>query len=151
MKFICWLINNFSIKPSTFLRKIKHKFARFTHNKLYCTYIRPLLECTGKVWGGFSQSDSNRSEKAQLNAARINTGLPSYASLNSLYSEICWETLAERLKIEKLLSMYKIVNEETQSHLKSLFPRRVIESSNYNIRSNENFEIPFSRLCYFET
>ena len=133
------------------MRKIKYKFSRSTLNKLYCAYIRPLLEYASEVWDGCNQNDSNRLEKLQLNAARIVTGLPIFASANSLYTEIGWETLAERRKKKKLTLMYKIINNDAPSYLTSLLPHRVNEISNYNLRDNENFEIPFSRLCTFET
>ena len=87
-------------KQVSFLRKIKYKFSRSTLNKLYCAYIRPLLEYASEVWDGCNQNDSNRLEKLQLNAARIVTGLPIFASANSLYTETRWETLAERRKIK---------------------------------------------------
>ena len=41
-------------------------------------------------------------EQAQLNAARIVTGLPVFASLNSLYHETGWETLSKRRTNKKL-------------------------------------------------
>ena len=47
--------------------------------------------------------------------------------------------------------MYKIINNDAPSYLTSLLPHRVNEISNYNLRDNENFEIPFLRLCSFET
>ena len=93
-------IINSASKQVSFLRKIKYKFSRSTLNKLYCAYIRPLLEYASEVWDGCKQNDSNRLEKLQLNAARIVTGLPIFASANSLYTETGWETLAERRKIK---------------------------------------------------
>ena len=66
-------------------KKTKTKTKRKTTTTLYCTYIRPLLEYASEVWDGCSQTDANRLEQVQLNAARIVTGLPVFASLNSLY------------------------------------------------------------------
>ena len=74
-------------KQISFMRKIKYKFSKQTLNTLYCTYIRPLFEYASEVWDGCSQTDANRLEQAQLNAARIVTGLPVFASTNSLYQE----------------------------------------------------------------
>ena len=88
-------------------------------------------------WDGCNQNDSNRLEKLQLNAARIVTGLPIFASANSLYTETGWETLAERRKNKKLTLMYKIINNDAPSYLTSLLPHRVNEISNYNLRDNE--------------
>ena len=76
-----------SAKQVSFLRKIKYRFSKTTLNKVYCTYIRPLLEYASEVWDGCNQADSTRLEQVQLNAARIVTGLPIFASQNSLYYE----------------------------------------------------------------
>lgn len=135
----------------SFLRKLKYKFSKETLNKLYCTYIRPLLEYASEVWDGCNQSDSNRLEQVQLNAARIVTGLPIFSSLNSLYFETGWETLSERRTNKKLSLMYKIVNNNAPSYLQELLPSTVNEQSNYNLRNNQNFDVPFSRLCAFES
>ena len=71
-------------KQISFMRKIKYKFSKQTLNTLYCTYIRPLFEYASEVWDGCTQTDANRLEQAQLNATRIVTGLPVFASINSL-------------------------------------------------------------------
>jgi hypothetical protein len=58
---------------------------------MYLTFIRPVLEYASEVWNNCGQINSDRLEKVQLEAklaARIVTGLPSFASINS----ICIET-----------------------------------------------------------
>ena len=72
-------------KQVSYLRKLKKKLSKNTLNKLYCTYIRPLLEYGSKVWDGCSVNDTNRLEHIQLNAALTVTGLRIFASLRSLY------------------------------------------------------------------
>ena len=134
-------------KQVSFLRKLKYRFSKATLNKVYCTYIRPLLEYASEVW----DEESRRLGQVQLNAARIVTGLPIFASLNSLYYETGWETLAERRKYKKLNLMYKIVNNESPSYLSDLLPNRVDQATNYNLRNSENFQVPFSRLCSFDS
>ena len=96
---------------------------------------------------GRMQPDRRR----QLNAARIVTGLPMFSSLLSPYFETGWETFAGRKKCKKLNLMYKIINNDFPSYLVHLLPYRVQEISNYNLRSRENFEVPISRLCSYET
>ena len=73
-------------------------------------------------------TDANRLELVQLNAARIVTGLPIFASKRALYYETGWETLAERRKIRKLCLMYKIVNNDTPTYLYDLLPNRINET-----------------------
>ena len=114
-----------------------------------CAYIRPLLDYGSEVWGGCSITDANRLEQIQLNAARIITGLPVFASLRSLYYETGWESLADRRKRRKL--MYKIVNGDSQSYIIYLLPNRVNDINTYNLGNRNNIEIPFSRLCSSET
>ena len=138
-------------KQISYLRKLKYQLSKSTLDKLYCTYIRPLLEYCSEVWDGCNMTDANRLEQVQLNAARIVTGLPIFASKRALYYETGWETLAERRKVRKLCLMYKIVNNDTPTYLNDLLPNRVNETNNYNLRNRNNFEIPFTRLCSFES
>ena len=74
-------------------------------------------------------------------------------SLNktSLYYEIGWETLADRRKRRKLTLIYKIVNGDAPSYLIDFLPNRVNDINTYNLRNRNDFEIPFSRLCSYET
>lgn len=135
----------------SYLRKVKYRFSKDILSKLYCCYIRPLLEYASEVWDGCTQTDANRLEQVQLNAVRIVTGLPVFASLNSLYSETGWESLADRRKNKKLSLMFKIINNEAPSYLTDLLPEQVSALSSYNLRNSQNFEVPFTRLCSYET
>jgi hypothetical protein len=42
---------------------------------MYLTFIRPVLEYASEVWDNCGQTNSDRLEKVQLEAARIVTGL----------------------------------------------------------------------------
>ena len=107
-------------KQITYLRKLKYILSKETLNKLYCTYIRPLLEYASEVWDGCTITDSDRLEQVQLTAARNVTGLPTFSSLCSLYSETGWETLAERRRNKKLTLLHKIINNEAPVYLQDL-------------------------------
>ena len=125
-------------KQVSYLRKLKYQLSKTTLDKLYCIYIRPLLEYGSEVWDGCSITEANRFEQIQLNAACIVTGLP-------------WETLADRRKRRKLTLMYKIVNGAAPSYLIDLLPNRVNNINTYNLRNRNTFVIPFSRLSSYET
>ena len=107
-KHIDSIINSAS-KQISYLRKLKFQLPKHTLDKLYCTYIHPLLEYASEVRNGCNLSDTNRLEQVQLNAARIVTVLPVFSSVRSQYLETGWETLAERRKTKKLILMYKII------------------------------------------
>ena len=136
-------------KQIAYLRKLKYILPKETLNKLYCTYIRPLLEYASEVWDGCTITDSNRSEQVQLTAARIVTGLPTFSSLCSLYTG--WETLAERRRNKLLTLLHKIINNKAPIYLQDLLPDIVGAISCYDLRNSDNFEVPFTRLCSFET
>ena len=76
--------------------------------------------------------NSDRLEKVQTEAARIVTGLTSYASLDSIYCETGWEELTVRREF------YKIINNEAPEYLSELIPPTVAESNNYNLRNRHN-------------
>ena len=63
------------------------------------------------VWDNCGVGNCNRLEQLQLEAARIVTGLPIFASSKSIYSELGWETLEERRKRKnyKCFITYKII------------------------------------------
>ena len=56
------------------------------------------------------KSDIEQSEKVQLHAARIVTGLPIFSSTESLYYETGWEPFSSRRHSKKLTVMFKIHN-----------------------------------------
>ena len=64
--------------------------------KKYIVIIRPILEYASEVWDNCGQTNCNRLEKIQIEAARIVTGLSIYASNDSIYKETGWETLSTR-------------------------------------------------------
>ena len=74
-----------------------------------------------------------------------------FSSQNSLYFETGWETLADRRINRKLTLMYRIVNADAPAYLTDRMPNRVSDVSNYNLRNNLDINIPFTRLCSFET
>ena len=73
-----------------------------------------------------------------LEAARIATGTTKLVSIASLYSEIGWNSLDTRRKMQKLVLFYKMVNHLTPLYLSSLIPTTVNETSRYNLRNANN-------------
>jgi hypothetical protein len=69
------------------IRTLKFILKRGILEKIYLTFIRPLLEYSCEIWDNCSQTDNDRLEKIQLEAARIVTGLTAFSSRDSLYQE----------------------------------------------------------------
>jgi hypothetical protein len=65
------------------LRKFNIKLNRENLEKIYFTYIRPLLEYACELWDGCTILDFKKIEQIQHEAARIVTGLPKFNSFSS--------------------------------------------------------------------
>ena len=104
-------------KQLNILRKLKFKLNRQYLQNIYITFIRPILEYGSEVWDNCGAVHSDRLEKVQTEAARIVTGLTSYASLDSIYCETGWEKLTVRREVKKLNLFYKIINNEAPEYL----------------------------------
>ena len=104
------------------------------------------MEYGCELWNGCGVDLSDKLEKLQLQAARIVTGLPSYASRDSLYMETGWEKLIDRRNKRVLSLMYKIVNNCAPSYLIDILPPKVSETTIYPLRNGEDLTIPNFRL-----
>ena len=104
------------------LRKLKYKLSRKNLEKLYLVYIRPIFEYACEVWDNCGVGNSNKLDHLQLEAARIVTGLPIFASSILIYKELGWESLTERRKRRKLQMFYNIQNNNAPMYLCDLIP-----------------------------
>ena len=56
----------------------------------------PIFEYACEVWDNCGVENSNKLDHLQLEAARIVTGLPIFASSSLIYKELGWESLSQR-------------------------------------------------------
>ena len=119
-------------------------------SKLYIVFIRPTLEYASTVWDGCSAHDIEKLEKVQLSAARIVTGLPIFASRESLYTETGWQTLQNRRYAAKMTTMFKIYNGYAPPYLNDIIPDKHENVSSYNTRNKNKYFIPRCRLELFK-
>ena len=89
------------------MRKLKFLLDRKSLETIYISFIRPLLEYANVVWDNCTQYESDELEKIQNEAARIVTGATKLVSLQSLYIDTGWESLAARREKHKLILYYK--------------------------------------------
>ena len=74
------------------LRKLKFILNRNNLSKIYVPYILPLLAYACELWDVCLPRNADKLDQLQLEATRIITGLPKFASKESLYFETGWET-----------------------------------------------------------
>ncbi|KAK3087639.1 hypothetical protein FSP39_008683 [Pinctada imbricata] len=139
-------ISNSALKQINVLKKLKFTLSRKSLGKIYTTFILPILEYACELWDGCNDYESIKLEQIQYHAARIVTGLPLYASKESLLRETGWETLQVRREKRKLSLFYKIQNGQTPEYLTNLLPDRVHQSTPYNLRNSDEFRQPQYRL-----
>ena len=139
-------IRDSAMKSINILRKLKYTLSRKTLNKIYNTFILPLLEYACEVWDGCSKQDEEKLEKVHLEAARIITGLPIYASRESLYKETGWEKLKQRRERRKLCLFHKIHYGIAPSYLTEITTPLRRQEGNYNLRGNDDYNLPLYRL-----
>ena len=69
------------------LRKVRFKLNRYTLEKMYFSFIRPILEYGDVVWDTQTHYLINKIENVQSEAARIVTGGTKLTSIQKLYEE----------------------------------------------------------------
>ena len=132
------------------MRKLKFSFSRNALNQIYFSYLLPVLEYACIVWDGCAAHNSDILDKIQNEAARIVTGLTRSVSLNKLYKECGWLSLAERRRQQKLSFMFKAHSDLLPSYISDLMPPLVRNISNYPLRNMNNYSVPFARTEIFK-
>jgi hypothetical protein len=94
----------------------------------------------------FNSLDLNKIEEIQHEAARIFTGLPKFASIESLYFETGWEPLHSRRHSRKLNLFYKIRNNDSPLYLYDCLVPFIREENELNLRNQTKFRNPLIRL-----
>ena len=89
-------------------------------------------------------------EKLQNEAALIVTGLTRSVSLERLYNECSWDSLALRRYNQKLKFMYKATHGMAPSYIVDLIPQLVCETSRYDLRNSSYITVLPQRTTSFQ-
>ena len=122
------------------MRKLKYKLDRKSFETIYLTFIKPLLEYRDIIWDNCTQYEKQELDKIQNEAVRIATGMAKLVSINSIYNEICWETLERRRYNHKMTLFYKMMYNITPLYLSSLVPQSISNISRYNLRNSNDLQ-----------
>ena len=124
------------------LRKLKFFTDRITLQKIYFSFVRPILEYADIVWDNIPANLVQRLENVQIEAARIVAGATKLVSINKLYTEVGWQTLTDRRKIHRLILFYKIVNGQAPPYLLDLVPSQREQIHTYPTRNRSYYVQP---------
>ena len=127
------------------MRKVKYEFSRLALNQIYISYVRPIIEYSSIVWDGCSEQNADLLEKLQHEAARIVAGLTRSISLENLYNECGWPSLAIRRTYQKLNFIYKALNDMVPEYISDIIPPFVRDQTNYPLRNRNDLTVPINR------
>ena len=136
-------VNNISLKAWTrvnLLRVLKFRVSRKSLEKLYISFIRPLLEYSDSVWDNCSSESKKQLEAIHTESARIVSGATKLCSIEKLFVELGWESLQSRQNKHKLILFYKIFHGLTPDYLYDLVPPLVQDTTSYNLRNSDNIQ-----------
>ena len=122
------------------LRGLKFKLKRFSLEKNYFSFIRPLLEYSDSVWDNLSQENVKLLESVHTEAARIISGATKVCNIERLFADLGWESLQNRRRKHRLLLFYKMANRLTPDILSILVPPYTRENNPYNLRNAEDIQ-----------
>jgi hypothetical protein len=97
----------------TNIRMLKFRLDRLSLEKLYLSFIRPLLEYGDVVWDPHNMYLINILEKVQIEAMRIISGGTKLIPLRQLYKETRLSKLKDRRENHKLIQLFKMENDLT--------------------------------------
>jgi hypothetical protein len=74
--------------------------------------VRSVLEYGDTVWNPYLKKDCDQLDKVQRRAARfVYNNYSRYTSVTSLLNKLQWKTLSDRRREDRLVLMYKIIND----------------------------------------
>ena len=138
-----------SSRKINILRSLKFKLQRKSLEKMYFSFIRPVMEYADIIWSNCPQYIKESLENINLQAGRIITGATKYCSNQSIYNETGWPTLEQRRNEHKLIQFYKIFNGLTPNYLSSLLPPQAIDQHRYPTRNVQNFTNIHSKTTFY--
>ena len=131
------------------MRRLKFQLDRKALEKIYTSFIRPILEYGNEIWANCIQYEKDELEQIQLEAARIATGATKLISVDNLYREIGWETLDARRNKQKLMLFYKMYYSLSPPYLSTLVPPLVGQSSRYHLRNANDLQTIDARTTQY--
>jgi hypothetical protein len=131
------------------MSRFKYILDRRSLERVYMCNIRPIMEYGDAIWAGGNQTDLDRLEMVQKDAARVVTGATARCSTALLMKDVAWPSLQSRRRSHRLALFYKIVNGLSPPYLCELLPIRVAGRMRYALRTSHDFRVPVCRTNIF--
>ena len=122
------------------LRSLKFRINRKSLEKVYISFIRPLIEYSDSVWDNVSSESKKALEAVHNEAARIITGATKLCSIEKMLADLGWESLQTRRRKHKLVTFYKIINGLAPAYLRDTVPPLVQDTAPYRLRNADHIQ-----------
>ncbi|XP_068717846.1 uncharacterized protein [Montipora capricornis] len=114
----------------------------------YKALVRPQIEYASTVWDPFTQENQNKIEMVQRRAARfVCNNYSREASVTAMLDELGWRSLKQRRTDQRLIMLYKIVNNLIEVDIVNELKPHSRHSR--NVHSN-SFRVPLERKTYLK-
>ena len=129
-----------------FLRRNLQIHQKHIKSNAYKTLVRPQIEYASTILDPFTQENQNEIEMVQRRAARFAcNNYRREASVTTMLDELGWRSLKQRRADQRLITLYKIVNNLVEVDLsKGLIPLM----RHFRSRHTKSFRIPYEKKTY---
>ena len=127
------------------LRVLKFVVSRKSLERMYISFVRPLLEYCDSVWDNASVDSKKQLDPVHIEPARVITSATKLCSIEKLLSDLGWESLQNRRNKHKLIIFYEMDNGLAPNYLLDLVPPIIQEITNYNLRNADDIQTLHAR------
>jgi len=131
------------------IQHLKFKLPRESLQRYYMSFVLPTLEYGDQLWDSACDQDLKKLDRVHVRAMRIITGATNRSSVELLYRDLGWNTLAQRRTIHRLKLYFKIMNNQTPTYLSDLMPEAAHERNVYPIRNRHDMTLFRTRSATF--
>jgi hypothetical protein len=119
------------------MKRIKPFVPPATLQTIYKALIQPYFDYCSPLWDTCGKTLQDKLQKFQSRAARVITGASYDIRSTDVLDALGWQTLDVKRLENKLIMMYKILNNHTAPNLNECFCKRNTIQSNYDLRSSD--------------
>ena len=119
------------------MKRIKPFVPPATLQTIYKALIPPYFDYCSPLWDTCAKTLQDKLQKFQSRAAKVITGASYDIMSTDVLDALDWQTLDVKRLENKLIMMYKILNNHTAPNLNECFCKRNTIQSNYDLRSSD--------------
>ena len=118
------------------IRRVQHYLSKKNLILLYYSLILPHMDYCITVWGNTSKTNITKLQKLQNRYARLVLRADYFTPQSTLMNTLNWQLVQQRIKYQKCIMIFKILNDLAPPYLNSCISKRpVVYYTRYAINS----------------